>query len=526
MEVFNIPDRLAELTAERRVIPFIGAGFSAVHGLPGWAGMLNQLTTDLDCDLTPQEISEACNGDPLQIAEYLFLLAGKQIGPLRHSLSGALRTDESPLSSGAHIELVNLNAPQVYTTNFDELIERAYRSLDRKVDVIALPRDVARTHGEGATEVVKYHGDLRHEHTLVLTESQYYTRLDFESPMDLKFRSDLLGRAVLFMGYSFRDINIRVIWFKLMQMMKDVPPADRMTSYIVRFEPNPVLESLYEDVGLKTIVIDPDGKARTAEARNYLFADFMLALAVKASPDGTMPQSADAMVMSPSLLRNVQGELAPREADDERFSPFYLTPGFGPIYRHLVARRIPDELREESHRVFDRLMGSAGTSGWPGLVATLVPAYLRNFGSSEMVTRAVAFSLFESFRRDSVLTRSDRNRIDWKDIWAPVLDAENASSIVALAEREVHGHETGGYDDVDIAYAADLLKRIESGALLKDDAPEVRERASQLLERIAAMYESVRTYEPPPDGPPLPQPIIDEIVEKHGEILDEEEISF
>ena len=62
--------------------------------------------------------------------------------------------------------------------------------------------------------------------------------------MDLKIRADLLGRSVLFMGYSFRDINIRVIWFKLMEMMKDIPEEDRQPSYLVRLEPNPVLEVL------------------------------------------------------------------------------------------------------------------------------------------------------------------------------------------------------------------------------------------------------------------------------------------
>src|SRR5207248_6931685 len=142
--------------------------------------------------------------------------------------------------------------------NVDDVIESTYRSLHLAVDVVALSRDVA-TADPTQTQVVKYHGDLRYDATIVLTESQYWTRLDFESPMDLKFRSDLLGKSVLFMGYSFRDLNIRIIWFKLMRMMRDVPESDRLASYIVRFEPNLVLEQLYEAVGMKTIVIDPKG---------------------------------------------------------------------------------------------------------------------------------------------------------------------------------------------------------------------------------------------------------------------------
>jgi hypothetical protein len=85
--------------------------------------------------------------------------------------------------------------------------------------------------------------------------------------MDLKFRSDLVGKSVLFMGYSFGDLNIRIIWYKLMRLMKDIPSADRPSSYIVRFEPNPILQLLYEDVGIKSIFLDPETKADTPTKR-------------------------------------------------------------------------------------------------------------------------------------------------------------------------------------------------------------------------------------------------------------------
>ena len=125
---------------------------------------------------------------------------------MRHVIEKSLATTADPVSSPAHVELVNLGASQIYTTNYDDLIELTFRSLNIPANVIALPKDVAMADSE-KTQIVKYHGDLRHEGTLVLTESAYYKRLDFESPMDLKFRSDILGRSVLFMGYSFRDIN-------------------------------------------------------------------------------------------------------------------------------------------------------------------------------------------------------------------------------------------------------------------------------------------------------------------------------
>jgi hypothetical protein len=250
--------------------------------------LLSKLSEDLDGSLSYQEVKKLCNGDHLQFAEYYFLASDHRIGPLRHIISSALQNNTNTLLSAPHIELLNLGAPSIYTTNYDDLIERTFKSLKQPVEVIALPKDVATSSGV-KTQVVKYHGDLRHEQTLVLTESYYYARLDLDSPMDLKFRSDLLGRSVLFMGYSFRDINIRIIWFKLMGMMKDVSPEDRPTSYIVTFAYNPVLERLYDEVGIKTICLDKEGKAQTPAERTSLLSDFLTRLATLASHDGIIP---------------------------------------------------------------------------------------------------------------------------------------------------------------------------------------------------------------------------------------------
>ena len=186
MPDFAIPQDLVAMVRERRVIPFVGAGVSACMGLPGWDELLRQVSADLQISetepkLTYDTLRRAANGDPLRIAEYLYIRAGSNIGPLRLSMTNALTASSSVVSSTPHVELLNLGAPQVYTTNFDDLIERTYRELHQPMEVVALSRDVATAAGKH-TEVVKYHGDLRYDNTLVLTESSYYTRLDFESP--------------------------------------------------------------------------------------------------------------------------------------------------------------------------------------------------------------------------------------------------------------------------------------------------------------------------------------------------------
>jgi SIR2-like domain len=45
------------------------------------------------------------------------------------------------------------------------------------------------------TQVVKFHGDFNRPETMVLSERDYERRMRLEDAMDLKLRSDVLGRA-------------------------------------------------------------------------------------------------------------------------------------------------------------------------------------------------------------------------------------------------------------------------------------------------------------------------------------------
>ena len=49
--VLPIPDNLVGLVAERRVVPFIGAGFSSAFNLPDWDHLLSRLTEETESAL-------------------------------------------------------------------------------------------------------------------------------------------------------------------------------------------------------------------------------------------------------------------------------------------------------------------------------------------------------------------------------------------------------------------------------------------------------------------------------------------
>ena len=123
------------------------------------------------------------------------------------------------------------------------------------------------------TQIIKFHGDFDDDTSLVLTESSFFQRLDFESPLDIKLRSDSLEKSLLFIGYSLSDINIRYMLYKLHKQWKESNFEHiRPKSYIFLVEPNPIKESLLIERGIIPIVSvnEEPGIALTNFLRNLL----------------------------------------------------------------------------------------------------------------------------------------------------------------------------------------------------------------------------------------------------------------
>lgn len=93
----------------------------------------------------------------------------------------------------------------------------------------------------GRPQIVKFHGDFSDDQLLVLAETDYFDRLDFDSPLDFKFRSDTLGRTLLFVGYSMSDMNIRLLLHRLWRVWRDSGlEKDRPPSFVLASREDPV----------------------------------------------------------------------------------------------------------------------------------------------------------------------------------------------------------------------------------------------------------------------------------------------
>lgn len=280
-----IPLDLKSRYEEGRLLPFIGAGVSmSVHwsseegerrGI-SWRELVNQAARMLgfeDPDLL------RVRGDDLQILEY-FRLKHRGLARLQNWFNIEIHApDNALLGSPIHAALANLNKCSLfYTTNYDDFLERGLLLHGRPARSIALEADIAELlmaetdSPEFYAQVVKFHGDLSNPSRMVLSESEYEKRLKFTDVEDQRLKSDLLGRALLFLGYSFRDWNVSYLFRLVNETFGRLPAAPTgRRAYIAVSDPSDFEYTLFR---ARNIEVLPIGAAHQADD----IADLLLRL--------------------------------------------------------------------------------------------------------------------------------------------------------------------------------------------------------------------------------------------------------
>jgi len=245
-------------------ILFVGAGVSSNLGLPSWNKLIEQIAGQLGYDARVFKLL----GNYLSLAEFYELERGS-IGPLRSWLDVEWHRKDIDVSrSEVHEAIVRAGFRKIYTTNFDRWIEKAFDHWKVPYRKVLTVNDLAGRHSS-AVEIVKFHGDFDDDTTIVLTETSYFERLDFEAPIDLVLRADVLRHPFLFIGYSLSDINVRYLFHKLAKIWRWAGIASaRPESFIFMASPNPVEEAIFRKWGI-TPLVESSGSPTTG-LRDFL----------------------------------------------------------------------------------------------------------------------------------------------------------------------------------------------------------------------------------------------------------------
>lgn len=211
---------------------FIGAGLSVGANLPNWYDLIDELSKRIDHSLPPRQW---ITSDALIEAAQVYV-NDQGLHSLIAFLKERLDTfDKAPTS--AHRALARLPISLVFTANYDDLLERAYRDAGKRVEVVVKDTNIPfMRRGPDVVNIVKLYGDLNQPETLVLARQQYESFF-LQRPQMVKLLEVELARSdVLYLGWSHTDPHFNLIFGELLTRfgpfmrtgyaaMFDVPPA-------------------------------------------------------------------------------------------------------------------------------------------------------------------------------------------------------------------------------------------------------------------------------------------------------------
>jgi hypothetical protein len=249
----DIPDELVEQLRRHNVVLLVGAGLSAGAGLPGWGALVRPLAERIGYK----------GDDPLKAAQFYENSRGRQalISYLREQLD---TTHVEPTEN--HALLTQLPVNIVFTTNFDGLLEQAYRRAGRPVNLLVGAAELP-YYDESKVNLFKLHGTFDRPDTFVITAEDYNTVYQSNALIVQQLSVLLATKTFLFVGYSASDPDFNQIYDRL---GVDLGPH-RRRSYLVTFDVDKRAAEDFERRGLR--VIDPPGDGdRTARLGEWLQA--------------------------------------------------------------------------------------------------------------------------------------------------------------------------------------------------------------------------------------------------------------
>jgi hypothetical protein len=246
-----------------RLVPFIGAGFSDPLDLPDWKNLVSEAAKKIGFE--PDLFF--LHGTYPQLLEYIKEFYEQEWVEFLHNMAvqfDSQEVNEKRKSSITHKAMSNLDLKSIYTTNYDSHIEKALEDVGKKPYVIATLDDFVRPIDKPIDcQIIKFHGTLLRDETMVLTESQYFERMSLEEAVDQRLRSDILSNNFLFIGYSFSDPNIRYIWYRIHKLKILQKKLSLRRCYYITFGNEPVQSKLLENWNIHVISLDAENRSKS-----------------------------------------------------------------------------------------------------------------------------------------------------------------------------------------------------------------------------------------------------------------------
>jgi hypothetical protein len=246
---------------DNRLAIFVGAGISkssetSTVKIPTW----NDLIRDLKADLgLPKE-----ENDYLKIAQLYFLEFHEFT--YYEKLKSYFPNNIEP--SLIHKLIFDINPQSIITTNWDSILEKAIENNAYIYDIASSDEDLVKSTLQ--KKLIKMHGDFKN-HNIVFKEDDYLS-YQYNFPIIENYIKSILStHTILFLGYSYNDVNLKQIMKWLQNHSKVSPPR-----YLISFQQNPTQEKYLSNHNITVLtLIEEDKKFKELDSYSRKLATFL-----------------------------------------------------------------------------------------------------------------------------------------------------------------------------------------------------------------------------------------------------------
>lgn len=179
---------------DERISLFVGAGASANAGYPSWHDLFKPLVKELGTSLDNVT-------DYYKIAQYYSNKFG--LAELRKRINEIINKNDfhSPLIN----ELIDVGFTNIWTTNFDNVLELNYKNRNILTNKVFRDSDLSGVELNKRINIYKMNGDISNPDGIIVTQKGYEEYSISHRMMLMFFKRELISSTFLFIGYSFTD---------------------------------------------------------------------------------------------------------------------------------------------------------------------------------------------------------------------------------------------------------------------------------------------------------------------------------
>ncbi|WP_350599204.1 SIR2 family protein [Pseudomonas sp. 65/3-MNA-CIBAN-0223] len=233
---------LANRIKPENTVLFFGAGSSIPSGAPSVKVLIERLSKGFNIEADGYSLSELAS-----LAE--------QKDSRKEMITLLRKSFDKLVPTGSLLNLPLYNWRNIYTTNYDNLIEQAYSRRERSLSVISSNFDFTIQRVPESTKLFKLHGSIEKDEVdgvhsrIIISENDYDLTMEYREYLYDSLKMDLAGTDLVIIGYSLADAHIKDLISKALDInARSHIPA---TINLILFTPDENRALLHERRGVR-----------------------------------------------------------------------------------------------------------------------------------------------------------------------------------------------------------------------------------------------------------------------------------